>query len=69
MPGRPTLIERAYEIASSGSCDRISDIQKRLNREGYEGGQQQLQGPALLASLRRLIAGARVGKAPAEPVE
>ena len=57
MNGRPTTIERAYQLASSGACPTVADIKIQLRKEGYSDN--HLIGPVLLASLRRLCAAAR----------
>lgn len=54
MTFRPTLIERAYELAASGDCRTVADIKQQLQEEGFTGLQSSLYGPSLLADLRRL---------------
>ncbi len=53
MAGRPTVIERAYELADSGTCRSVSEIVKKLDAEGYPGASGQLYGPVLKGELRR----------------
>jgi hypothetical protein len=45
-------LERAYEIARSGTCQSKSDIVAHLIKEGYSA--EQLYGPSLLRALRNL---------------
>ena len=53
---RPTTLERAYDLARSGSCRTVGDIKSRLQAEGYEGVKDRLYGASLTAALRRLCA-------------
>ncbi len=57
MDIRPTMVERAYQLASSGRYPTVAEIKARLRWEGYED--RNLVGPLLMASLRRLCAAAR----------
>ena len=66
MNDRPTTLERAYELASSGECRGLGEIRERLKREGYRDVQGQLYGPTLAKALNRLCAEARQSK-PDEP--
>ena len=52
-----TALERAFQLAGSGSCKSISDIKRRLKAEGYASA--QVDGPALRKQLRSLMKGAR----------
>lgn len=51
---RPTTLERAYELARSGSCRTVGDIKTRLQAEGYEGVKDRLYGASLTTALRKL---------------
>lgn len=55
-----STIERAFEIAASGSVKTIADIRTTLNNEGYFT--QVLTGPVLLKQLRQ-----RMVKPPGKP--
>jgi hypothetical protein len=59
MRGRPTVLERAFELARTGSCRGISEIKTRLIREGYEDAAMQLYGPSLRKQLTALCVEAR----------
>ena len=50
-------IERAFEIARSGTCRNVEDIRKRLKREGYSDARSHLDGPAIRKQLADLIRG------------
>jgi hypothetical protein len=52
---RPAVLERAFELAGSGECERVDGIERILRREGYFG--DQLKGPLLRRQLREAIAG------------
>ena len=54
MTFRPTTIERAYELAKSGSCRTVGDIKTRLQSEGHERVQDRLYGGSLTSALRKL---------------
>ena len=51
---RPTLMERAYELAKSGECDSVRAITVRLNDEGYLYPDSHLSGPTIRSELLRL---------------
>ena len=48
-----TALERAFQLAKAGQVTLVSDIIVTLKREGYPI--DQVQGPQLLAQLRKLI--------------
>jgi hypothetical protein len=51
---RPTTIERAYEIARSGSVENVDAVARQLKREQFEAVDQHLMGASTRATLRRL---------------
>jgi len=57
MERRMTALERAFELARSGKCLSVLEIQKRLKSEHLETS--HLEGPTLKKQLIRLIAEAR----------
>ena len=57
MDPRPTELERAFQLAKSGSCGSISDIRNRLRSEGYATA--HITGKSLTRQLKALIAEAR----------
>jgi hypothetical protein len=63
---RPSVLERAYELARSGRCWNLTDIRRRLDEEGFEDVRQQLYGGALARDLYRLCLVAQ-GKKPPGP--
>ena len=50
---RLTSLERAFELAKSGSCSTVSDIVRRLKQEGY--AVTQVEGRTLKRQLEGLI--------------
>jgi hypothetical protein len=54
MTFRPTTLERAYELARSGSCRTVGDIKTKLQQEGHERVQDRLYGGSLTSALRKL---------------
>ena len=52
MDHRPTPLERAFDLARSGTCSGVEDIRKQLRKEGYSV--LTLEGPSLLRQLREL---------------
>lgn len=52
---RPSLLERAFELAASGEFATLTEIRNALKRENYEAVDPQLVGPTVRRQLRRLI--------------
>ena len=52
-----TAMERAFQLAKSGSCTSVPDLRKRLSAEGY--ALSQITGRTLSKQLEALIKGAR----------
>lgn len=48
------LIERAYALARSGSCQDVNEVRRRLKAEGYFQVSDHLEGRTLLHELKRL---------------
>lgn len=55
---RPTLIERAYELAGSGECEALHDIVERLQAEGYANVEADLEGWGIPERLQAIAAAA-----------
>ena len=53
MNTNKTALERAFDLARSGGCVSVGALIKRLDREGYWGG--QIEGPQLKKQLTQLI--------------
>lgn len=58
MAGRTGTVVRAFELARSGGCESVQEIEKALIREDYEDVLAHLTGPLIRTQLRDLIAGA-----------
>lgn len=58
MTSRPSVIERALQLAKSGLFDSVSDIRTQLVREDYLTA-DAVRGTVLVAKLRTLIATAQ----------
>lgn len=63
MQERPSVVERAFEIAKSGKVATVADLRKQLTAEGYSNNAQFLTGRSLSNQLTRMIAEARMTKA------
>jgi hypothetical protein len=50
-----TTIERAYELAGSGSCKTIKDIERQLQKEQRESIHAHLQSTVLKKQLKALM--------------
>ena len=48
-----TALERAFDLARSGTCLNLEDIIRKLKSEGYVNG--QIEGPSLKKQLLVLI--------------
>ncbi len=57
MEHRQNALERAFDLARSGSCTGVNDIRQRLRQEGYSI--VALEGPSLLRQLRELCTAAK----------
>jgi hypothetical protein len=60
MNNRPTILERAYELAKSGECLGTADISRTLAKEGYDHAIIQLHGPVLVRQLGALCRAAQM---------
>ncbi|HEX8571669.1 MAG TPA: hypothetical protein VF759_02830 [Allosphingosinicella sp.] len=54
LPNRPTTVERAFELARSGSCDNLSAIAAALKGERHEAVDAHLAGPSIRKDLKRI---------------
>jgi hypothetical protein len=55
-----STIERAIELARSGSCATMEDIRRSLKRDGADGIEQHLAGGAIRKQLKALMISAKV---------
>jgi hypothetical protein len=56
-----STVDRAIELAQSGSVYSVNEIRQRLRREGHEAVHQTLHGPAINRQLIDLIRAATSG--------
>jgi len=59
---RPSVVERAFQIAKSGKVANVSALQAQLADEGYPNGVQALAGRALSSQLMRMINESRIAR-------
>jgi hypothetical protein len=55
MSDSPNIVERAFEIARSGSSRSIDDLRRRLKREGYANVDAHLTGASIKRELTLLM--------------
>jgi hypothetical protein len=63
MNSRMSTLERAFQLAKSGSASNIRAIRSMLRKEGYEC--RQIEGGSLLKQLRAMIDAATAKNQPA----
>jgi len=59
MPELPALVDRAIELATSGTCASVNHVRQRLRREGYQGVGVELAGAEINRELIALIHASR----------
>jgi hypothetical protein len=57
----PSLVERAYDIASSGQCGNLVEVVRQLKRDGYRAMEIEgyLAGKALRKNLKIMCEAAK----------
>ena len=55
MEERPSVIERAFQIAKSGTVASVADLIAKLTAEGYDNAGQILGGRSLSLQVTRMI--------------
>jgi hypothetical protein len=53
---RPSVIERAFQIAKSGTVSSIAELSGQMTAEGYDNAEQLLAGRSLSLQVTRMIA-------------
>jgi hypothetical protein len=56
---RPSVIERAFQVAKSGKVANIAELRAQLAGEGYSNVAMALTGRALAQQISRMIVEAR----------
>ena len=64
MENRPSVVERAFQIAKIGKVANIAALRKQLTDEGYANAVQALAGRSLANQLTRMITDARTPRTP-----
>ncbi|HEX8222822.1 MAG TPA: hypothetical protein VF605_03285 [Allosphingosinicella sp.] len=54
LPNRPSTVERAFELARSGSCANVPAIVAALKGERHESVDAHLAGPSIRRDLKRV---------------
>lgn len=57
---RPSTLERAFDLAESGSCTTVNDIRARLKKEQMESVDAHLAGQTIQRQLRERLARAKL---------
>ena len=52
---RPSVIERAFQIAKSGAVATVAELSAQLTAEGYANAEQILAGRSLSLQVTRMI--------------
>jgi len=60
MEERPSVVQRAFQIAKSGNVANMSALHKQLAAEGYTNNIQSLAGRSITNQLSRMIVAARM---------
>ena len=56
MNATPSIIERAFELATSGRFTSVAQIEQTLKSENYEGVRSHLGGRSIRQQIKSLIA-------------
>lgn len=56
MPHQMNTIERAFVLASTGTCRSVTDIRTQLKRERYEAVDAHLSGSMIQRQLKQRLA-------------
>jgi hypothetical protein len=49
------IVERAFQLAKSGTCHNMSDVRLQLENEGYPSVRQHMSGPTIKKQLLALM--------------
>lgn len=55
MQERPSVVERAFQIAKSGSAANVADLCRQLLADGYDNAEQMLGSRSLAMKVTRMI--------------
>ena len=63
------IIGRAYQLAKSGDCHDIKDVERRLRAEHFDAVLQHLNSPTLRRELMALVRASGHAKSRQEPAQ
>ena len=63
MRDRPSIIERAFQIARSGRCASVAQVRTQLASEGYPSAEGVIRGSTLVNRLSVMIMASQAGAA------
>ena len=67
MMSTQNTIERAFQLARSGSVQTLDDLRRRLKSEGYEAVEAHLAGAAIRKQLAQIFADTAVERVQVAP--
>jgi hypothetical protein len=63
MEERPSVVERAFQVAKSGAVANIAELSAQLTAEDYANSESFLAGRSIILQITRMIAEARIPSA------
>lgn len=63
MEERPSVVERAFQVAKSGAVANIAELSAQLTAEDYANSESFLAGRSMILQITRMIAEARIPSA------
>lgn len=60
MEERPSVVERAFQVAKSGAVANIAELSAQLRAEDYDNSESFLAGRSVILQITRMIAEARL---------
>lgn len=64
---RPGVVERAFQLAKSGTVATMSELNSRLTEEGYADSARYLAGRSIANQLSRMMGEAHLARASVTP--
>ena len=61
MTRRASIVERAFELARSGTCRSVTDVRMKLKAERYDFVDNHLAGKSIVRQLQSAMKTARLG--------
>jgi hypothetical protein len=63
MEERPSVVERAFQVAKSGAVANIAELSAQLTAEDYANSESFLASRSMILQITRMIAEARIPSA------